>query len=274
MLRVLAVTKNRSVHFPQLVMAGKLPQLVFGCDAEQAFERDPEWPDRPAALIEINPTFLAALPCLSPNNALPVEMALHVAVGVFRALAALHRAGFVHRLVTPYSFTVPFPLTVDAIQRNVTIFDFSHVLPFPIKPRAHVPFVGTFRYSSVRAHYGREQGPSDDVISLIYMVAEFVSGRLPWRSVRDEPTIVSLKKDFHRTDCFRRLPREFRNLYREMNLMPGPAMIEHASILSKMQFSLARRESPLKKTLPHFVNTEVLSKELLENRRKRKAAKN
>lgn len=33
------------------------------------------------------------------------------------------------------------------------------------------------RYSSIRAHFGREQGPSDDIISLIYLVAELISGR-------------------------------------------------------------------------------------------------
>ena len=51
--------------------------------------------------------------------------------------------------------------------------------------------------------------------------------RLPWRSVRDEQTIISLKHGFCNSDCFRRLPRELRRLYRDMHLTPGPAMIEH-----------------------------------------------
>lgn len=177
MLKILNMTKNRSVHFPRLAMSGKLQQLVFGTDGEQAFERDPEWPDRPVAIIETDPSLLATLPFLSPNGAIPKETALHVAIGIFRALAALHRLGFVHRLVSPHSFTMPSPLTVDALQRGISFFDFSHVIPFPIKPRPYVPFVGTMRYSSVRAHYGREQGPSDDVISMIYVIAELINGK-------------------------------------------------------------------------------------------------
>lgn len=37
------------------------------------------------------------------------------------------------------------------------IIDLSLALPWPCKPRAFVPFVGTLRYSSVRAHRGRDQ---------------------------------------------------------------------------------------------------------------------
>lgn len=37
------------------------------------------------------------------------------------------------------------------------IIDVSLALPWPCKPRVFVPFVGTIRYSSVRAHRGREQ---------------------------------------------------------------------------------------------------------------------
>lgn len=133
MLRVLQVTKNRSVHFPKLILSGRFQQLVFGVDGEQALERDPEWPDRPMAIISSDHTMIGALPCFSSNGALPVETALQVGIGIFRALAALHRAGFVHRLVSPFSFTVPTPISVESIQRGVTIIDFSYVIPFPIK---------------------------------------------------------------------------------------------------------------------------------------------
>lgn len=133
MLRVLQVTKNRSVHFPRMVLSGHLQKLIFGIDGEQAFERDPEWPDRPMVIIENDNTFLGTLSCFSNNGALPIETSLQIGIGIFRALSALHRAGFVHRLVSPYSFTVPTPLTVSNILRGVTIFDFSFVIPFPIK---------------------------------------------------------------------------------------------------------------------------------------------
>ena len=133
MLRVLQVTRNRSVHFPRVILSGRLQQLVFGADGEQALERDPEWPQRPMAIIESDNTMLGTLPCFSSNGALPIETSLQIGIGIFRALAALHRAGFVHRLISPYSFAVPTPLTPNAIQRGITIIDFSFVIPFPIK---------------------------------------------------------------------------------------------------------------------------------------------
>uniref|UniRef100_A0AC34GRI3 Protein kinase domain-containing protein n=1 Tax=Panagrolaimus sp. ES5 TaxID=591445 RepID=A0AC34GRI3_9BILA len=257
MLRVLQVTRNRSVHFPRLILSGHLQRLVYGLDGEQAFERDPEWPHRPMAIIESDNTILGSLPCFSNNGALPVETSLQLGIGIFRAISALHRAGFVHRLVSPYSFTVATPLSPDMIQRGVTIIDFSFVIPFPIMPRVHVPFVGTMRYSSIRAHFGREQGPSDDVISLIYVIAEFISGKLPWRSVRDEQTIVIMKRDFCQSDCFRRLPRELRRLYRDMYLTPGPAIIDHNIILGDFITALSRKNPDPQNKLPTYLNTET-----------------
>uniref|UniRef100_A0AC34R1F3 Uncharacterized protein n=2 Tax=Panagrolaimus sp. JU765 TaxID=591449 RepID=A0AC34R1F3_9BILA len=47
------------------------------------------------------------------------------------------------------------------------ITDLSLCHPYPTKPRSYVPFLGCMRYSSLRAHMCREQGPSDDYISLI-----------------------------------------------------------------------------------------------------------
>lgn len=51
------------------------------------------------------------------------------------------------------------------------------VLTVPFRPRRFAPFVGTARYASLRAHCGRDQGLSDDIISLIYVVAEMIYGK-------------------------------------------------------------------------------------------------
>lgn len=58
------------------------------------------------------------------------------------------------------------------------------------------------------------QGPSDDIISLIYMIAEMISGKLPWRSVFNEKRVCDMKCLFYRNVEFKRLPREIRSLYR------------------------------------------------------------
>lgn len=83
------------------------------------------------------------------------------------------------------------------------------------RPRPKVPFVGTLRYSAPSVHMGREQGPASDMVSLVYLVAELVSGRLPWRSVLQPRKVLQLKQAFPASAEFRRLPHELRLLYRE-----------------------------------------------------------
>ena len=80
--------------------------------------------------------------------------------------------------------------------------------------------------------------------------------RLPWRSVRDEETLMILKKDFAQSDCFRRLPRELRRLYFEMSSTAGPSTIDHTKILCEFTTALSRKNPDLQKKLPTFLNTE------------------
>lgn len=77
------------------------------------------------------------------------------------------------------------------------------------------------RYSALKVHQGREQGPSTDIQSVIFVVAEMISGRLPWRSVTTLRVVRELKEMFPDTHEFRRLPNEIRKLYR-LVVQPTP----------------------------------------------------
>lgn len=68
---------------------------------------------------------------------------------------------------------------------------------------------------------------------------------------------MMLKRDFCNSDCFRRLPRELRRLYRDMHLKPGPSMIEHQLILSELHSALSRKKFELQTKLPTFLNIEM-----------------
>lgn len=70
------------------------------------------------------------------------------------------------------------------------------------------------RYSALKAHESREQGPSTDIQSVILVVAEMISGRLPWRSIMSLRVIRELKVLFPQSQEFRRLPKEMRALYK------------------------------------------------------------
>lgn len=44
-------------------------------------------------------------------------------------------------------------------------------------------FRGTIRYASLSTHRSKELGRHDDLISLFYMLVEFITGVLPWKKV-------------------------------------------------------------------------------------------
>ncbi|VDN07746.1 unnamed protein product [Thelazia callipaeda] len=252
-VKILQMTKGRSVHFPKLICFGRFRKIIFGENGDQDAERDPEWIGRPCAVLEYNASLIGSLLPLSPSGVLPLDLALVIMMGCVRALASLHRLGFVHRLVSPFSFAFRNPISYDSLESRIIMVDLSLALPWPCKPRSYVPFVGTMRYSSVRVHRGREQGPSDDIISLIYVVAELISGKLPWRSVFEENRICDMKCLFYEHIEFKRLPREIRSLYRLMYMTLSPYPIDHKLIIEQIQASLKRRFPNSKHELPPWL---------------------
>uniref|UniRef100_A0A1I7YWT0 Protein kinase domain-containing protein n=1 Tax=Steinernema glaseri TaxID=37863 RepID=A0A1I7YWT0_9BILA len=253
-IRVLEAVEGRSVHFPKLIMSGTISRLVFGHSGDQQLERDPEWPDRPVAIVKYEGNLLSTLISVSDYGGVPVEVALAVGIGCVRALAALHRAGFVHRLVSPFSFCYATPISELSLRNRMVIVDLSLAMQWPTKPRVFVPFVGTMRYSSLRVHQGREAGPSDDIISVVYMVAELISGRLPWRSVFTMSKVRELKANFHTSNEFRRLPREIRSVYRSMMLTVGPSPVEHVEIVRQFEKALRRKDPDGSFKIPHYLD--------------------
>ncbi|VDM50900.1 unnamed protein product [Toxocara canis] len=195
---------------------------------------------------------IGSLLSMSPTGTVPMEMSLLIGCGCVRALASLHRLGYIHRSVSPYSFSYANPLSYDILEARILITDLSSVLPYPCKPRPFVPFIGTLRYSSVRAHRGHEQGPSDDIISVIYMVAELISGRLPWRSVFSQQRVCELKCQFHSAIEFKRLPKEIRHLYRTMYLTISQTPIDYKYIIEQFQKSIQRHFPDTKRELPDW----------------------
>lgn len=50
-------------------------------------------------------------------------------------------------------------------------------------PRRRAPFLGTDRYCSVNVHRRGEHGRVDDLWSFLYMLVEFLKGKLRWRDL-------------------------------------------------------------------------------------------
>ncbi|KAI6196135.1 hypothetical protein M3Y94_01073300 [Aphelenchoides besseyi] len=255
---VLEAVRGRSLHFPKLVKAGKVKRLIFGAEGIQEYENDAET-YRPVLIIQ-NPlpyVLLSHITNFSPNGAIPVELALNIGLGMVRALAALHRCGFTHRLVSPHSFSYITPPTIDKFVNRLMITDMSLCMPWPRRPRTNIPFVGTLRYSAVKVHDGHEQGPCTDIQSVIFVMAEMVDKGLPWRSREVIPRhsrevlpwhsregierLKYLKIYFPRDVTFRRLPHEIRSLYRDMILTSAQSVLDYDQIQNAFKSALMRR---------------------------------
>ena len=67
-------------------------------------------------------------------------------------------------------------------------FGLTHSFVDP-ETNEHIPFVavkqmfGTCRYMSVNAHEKREQSRRDDLISIGYIVINFINSGLPWQGI-------------------------------------------------------------------------------------------
>ncbi|CAD5208731.1 unnamed protein product [Bursaphelenchus xylophilus] len=251
---VLETVKGRSVHFPTLVKAARVKRLVFGADGVQDVENDPEYL-RPVLVLQ-SPrchSLLSTLAAYSPSGVLPVELAMFVGIGITRALGALNRAGFIHRLVSPHSFSFVTPPTLDNLSTRLLITDLSLAMPWPKRPRGAVPFVGTMRYSALSVHHSREQGPSTDIISLIYVVAEMISGKLPWRSIMTQRLVKEAKTLFPSSKEFQRLPHEIRALYKEMMETYPQAEVDYIAIQEKFKAVLKRKDPNSTYELPPWL---------------------
>lgn len=64
---------------------------------------------------------------------IPVELALRLGIGMVRALAALNKAGFNHRLVSPHSFSYFTPPNVESLINRLIITDLSLCIAWPRK---------------------------------------------------------------------------------------------------------------------------------------------
>lgn len=115
------------------------------------------------------------------------------------AVEAVHNQGFLHRDVKPSNFAIG---RSEDDSRKVYILDYGLARQYVdqsgrLRPaRNLVGFRGTVRYASLNAHKHRELGRHDDLISLFYMVVEFITGNLPWRKIKDKDQVAQMKRSY------------------------------------------------------------------------------
>uniref|UniRef100_A0A0N4Z987 Protein kinase domain-containing protein n=1 Tax=Parastrongyloides trichosuri TaxID=131310 RepID=A0A0N4Z987_PARTI len=136
---------------------------------------------------------------------------IRIAIQILYGVKQIHDCGFVHRDLKPANI---------AIGRKVTDYKMIHILDFGLSreyfkiidgkltirpPRKNVSFRGTVKYCSSNAFKRNEQCRGDDLISLMYICAEFLS-KLPWKDMSQRQQVNMMKETYPDEMLFSSIP--------------------------------------------------------------------
>ncbi|VDK70478.1 unnamed protein product [Litomosoides sigmodontis] len=112
-------------------------------------------------------------------------------------LRDIHQIGYIHRDIKPHNLC--FGLSKVSKHRLVIVdYGLARRFRYPngrLRPlRRDCGFRGTTLYASLRAHEGKDLGPSDDLVSLFYAAIEMVLGNIPWKQARKTEEVKALKQ--------------------------------------------------------------------------------
>uniref|UniRef100_A0A8R1HIX4 non-specific serine/threonine protein kinase n=1 Tax=Caenorhabditis japonica TaxID=281687 RepID=A0A8R1HIX4_CAEJA len=135
----------------------------------------------------------------STTGVISVNCALSVAIQIFEALEDLHTAGFIHRDMKPSN--VCFGRKDRGEQGKVFLLSFGISRKYldgknqMRRPRENVEFRGTVRYASLACHQLQELSRKDDLESTLYVLAEMMTGQLPWKGLPDGGAVMKTKQN-------------------------------------------------------------------------------
>lgn len=98
----------------------------------------------------------------------------------------MHDKNFIHRDIKPDNMMMGLGDASNTV--HMIDFGISRLFVDP-KTGRHIPFargknfIGTCRYVSVNAHMGHELSRRDDLITLGYVMINFLTGKLPWQGM-------------------------------------------------------------------------------------------
>jgi len=142
-----------------------------------------------------------------------ISTQVRLGIQILYGLKQLHEVGYIHRDIKPGNLAVG---REGPEARMLHLLDFGLAREYVLRidgkveirrPREHARFRGTSRYCSSTVHSRSEQGRSDDLWSMMYVIAE-MRGELPWVNLKDKKDIGKSKNDTTDEILFKDCPSE------------------------------------------------------------------
>ncbi|KRZ79008.1 putative serine/threonine-protein kinase [Trichinella papuae] len=185
------------------------------------------------------------------HGVLSTSTVVRVGEECVRGLRDLHRQGFVHRDIKPSNIAIS---RQQSDRGRIYLLDFScarqYVVNGQLRPPRHKPqFCSTPHYASVNSLRNKEMGPGDDLISLLYSLAELHQGKLPWKIFDPIDTLWRLKRNVTAEELFADMPAQFGILFKKFKSLSYGDVIDYEFILDK--FQEMKREFSIKHEDPY-----------------------
>ena len=162
-------------------------------------------------------------------------------------LEKIHENFIIHRDLKPENLLMDIK---NANQIHIIDFGISKYwkdsngnhIPF----KENKPFIGTTRYASISAHFGREVSRKDDLESLGYVLIFLYKGKLPWQNIKPHDNeknkkVGKIKACINLEELCFELPREFIEYFkylRKLQFMDEPNYSFLRSLFNKIKDKL------------------------------------
>ncbi|CAG9533838.1 unnamed protein product [Cercopithifilaria johnstoni] len=216
-----------SKHVPIFVAAGRTAMFNF-------------------LLMELLGKSLSELHKIAPHRQFTIATVLKIALQALNALRDLHSIYFIHRDVKPGNFAsglknVNILYILDfGLSRQFATYDVTTKALKLRKPRERASFRGTVAYCSINVHKHLEQGRHDDLWSMMYMLIEFIAGRLPWKGLDRKETAV-IKQTISNRRLLQGCPKQFGVILEYISLLHYHQRPDYDQIENLFMVAIQRR---------------------------------
>ncbi|KAK0399004.1 hypothetical protein QR680_002857 [Steinernema hermaphroditum] len=187
---------------------------------------------------------------LCKNQRFSTSTAIRVAFQCLEAIQELHFIGYIHRDIKAGNFAIG--MYPDDIRR-IFLLDFGFARPYLKKgydgkmryraPRIPATFRGTYGYCSMNSAAGGEQGRRDDLWSWMFMLVEFIEGKLPWKNCGGKAAELNREKRRALDTLLDRCPRQLYRIFDHIQALKYADRPNYAMMLGTLREIWLRRVS-------------------------------